>query len=186
MSAPNFVIASLQDHRDDLLALNVAYVSWVFDEIEKAFGVRSVDTIGMTAAEYVESVLDKVCNQSPPEGTFYLLQHQGQFVGMGGLRGLAGGAAEVKRVYVRPEFRGARLGESMVARLVEDAARFGYRRVCLDTALFMASAHRIYEAAGFVDCAPYPEAEVPPAFHSRWRFMERPVTPAATPTPPSG
>jgi hypothetical protein len=37
----------------------------------------------------------------------------------------------------------------------------------------MASAHRLYEAAGFADCAPYPETEVPPALRPRWRFMGR-------------
>ena len=175
MSAPKFITASLLDHRDELLALNVAYVCWVFEEVEKLFGVRSVDAVGMTAPDYVASVLDKVCNQSPPEGVFYLLQHQGQFAGMGGLRGLASGAAEIKRVYVRPECRGAKLGELMLSRLMDGAARFGYRRVCLETAPFMKSAHRIYEAAGFIDREPYLEAEVPQAFHSRCRFMERPL-----------
>ena len=39
----------------------------------------------------------------------------------------------------------------------------------------MKSAHRIYEAAGFTDREPYLDAEVPEAFHARWRFMERPL-----------
>jgi hypothetical protein len=39
----------------------------------------------------------------------------------------------------------------------------------------MKSAHRIYEAAGFVDREPYPNAEVPEVFHKCWRFMERPL-----------
>ena len=94
---------------------------------------------------------------------------------MGGLQGLASGAAEIKRVYVRPERRGAKLGELMLSRLMDDAARFGYRRVCRETAPFMKSAHRICEAAGFIDREPYLEAEVPQAFQSRWRFMERPL-----------
>ena len=59
----------------------------------------------------------------------------------------------------------------MHGRLMEDAARFGYKRVCLETAPFMKSAHRIYESAGFIDRAPYLETEVSQAFHSGWRFM---------------
>jgi GNAT superfamily N-acetyltransferase len=65
------------------------------------------------------------------------------------------------------------LGERMLSRLLADAKAFGYQRVCLDTALFMTSAHRLYEANGFSDCTAYEGVEVPPDFHRRWRFMER-------------
>ena len=45
----------------------------------------------------------------------------------------------------------------------------------------MKAAHRLYEAAGFVDRHPYPEAEVPEVFHKGWRFMERPLRPRGEP-----
>lgn len=47
----------------------------------------------------------------------------------------------------------------------------GYREVILDTGPFMTSAHRLYEAAGFLDIPAYAEAEVPQALHHDWRFM---------------
>jgi GNAT superfamily N-acetyltransferase len=177
MTTPEFVTASLQEHRSDLLSLNVAYMSWVFAGIDKFFGVRRADVVGMDASDYVASVLDKLCGRSPPEGIFYLVKRQGQFSAMGGLRGLSADTAEVKRIYVHPESRGANLGELILERLLDDAAAFGYKRVYLESAPFMKSAHRIYEAAGFVDRAPYPEAEVPESFHERWRFMERDLGP---------
>ncbi len=65
------------------------------------------------------------------------------------------------------------MGELTLARLLTDARAFGYRSICLDTGLFMKSAHRLYENNGFSDCAAYEGVEVPPEFHSRWRFMER-------------
>lgn len=175
MTAPNFVIANLHDHRSELLTLNVAYLSWVFAGVEGHFAVRPAEIIGMDVTQYVESVLDKICDHTPPEGIFYLVQQDGQFVGMGGLRGLTADLVEIKRIYVRPEFRGARLGEAILVRLMQDAARFGYKRVCLESAPFMKTAQRIYEAAGFVDRQPYPEAEVPEVFLKDWRFMERPL-----------
>lgn len=66
-----------------------------------------------------------------------------------------------------------KLGELMLNRLLADARAFGYQRVCLDTALFMKSAHRLHEANGFSDCPAYEGVEVPSEFHGRWRFMER-------------
>jgi len=64
-------------------------------------------------------------------------------------------------------------GERMLQRLLADAVAFGYLSVRLDTAPFMTSAHRLYEANGFMDCAACEGVEVPPEFHARWRFIQR-------------
>src|SRR5437868_6870325 len=108
MTAPRFIAANLSDHRAELLALNVEYVSWVFAEVDAFFGIRCAQVVGMEAPDYVASVLDKICDRSPPEGVFYLISVHGQFAGMGGIRGLTADVAEIKRLYVRPLFRGAR------------------------------------------------------------------------------
>ena len=168
-----FVVANAAFHRHALIELNVEYMSWVFAGIEDLFGVAADQIVGMPASEYVSSVIDKVCGDPPPKGIFYLVKLGNQLAGMGGLRFIRPGVAEIKRIYVRPEFRGMGLGEGMLSRLLADAKAFGYQRVCLDTALFMTSAHRLYEANGFSDCSAYEGVEVPPEFHSRWRFMER-------------
>ena len=173
MTAPDFVVASVHTHRDALIELNVEYMAWVFREIDRLFGGRIEDVIGMPASAYVPSVIDKICGKPPPDGVFYLINIDGRLAGMGGLRGLNANQAEVKRIYIRPAFRGMNLGESVLARLLSDARAFGYERVCLDTAPFMKPAHRIYENNGFVDRPPYEGVEVPPEFHARWRFMER-------------
>jgi GNAT superfamily N-acetyltransferase len=165
-------VANIHIHRDQLIEINVEYVSWVFREIDKLFDVNFEKRIGMPASDYVTSVIDKVCGKLPPEGIFYLVNVDGKLAGMGGLRGLNPIQAEVKRIYIRPEFRGMRLGELVLERLLSDAKEFGYEQACLDTALFMKSAHRIYENKGFLDRPPYEGVEVPPEFHARWRFME--------------
>jgi GNAT superfamily N-acetyltransferase len=153
--------------------LNVEYLSWVFEGIQELFGVPSDQVVGMPASEYVPGVIDKVCGDPPPRGVFYLVKVDGELAGMGGLRHLRAGVAEIKRIYFRPEFRGLKLGERMLGQLLTDAQDFEYQRVCLDSALFMKSAHRLYEANGFSDCTAYEGVEVPSEFHSRWRFMER-------------
>lgn len=160
-------------HRAELIALNVEYMQWVLDGVERAFGTSPQALLGQSIPDYVAGKIESVCGAPPPQGVFYLVRLDGQLAGMGGLRRVRDGVAELKRVYVRPACRGARLGAAIVDRLLQDARGFGYREAWLDSAPFMAAAHRLYEAAGFADRAPYPETEVPPALRDRWRFMAR-------------
>ncbi|TDP74288.1 GNAT family N-acetyltransferase [Roseateles toxinivorans] len=173
MIEPEFIAASVQTHREALIAINVEYVDWVFGQVEALFDLPRNQLVGMSASHYVPTVIDKVCGDAPPSGVFYLVMLGPQLAGMGGLRRLRPGVAEVKRLYIRPQFRGHKLGELLLRRVLSDARAFGYERACLDTALFMRSAHRLYENHGFVDCPAYEGTEVPPAFQTRWRFMTR-------------
>jgi GNAT superfamily N-acetyltransferase len=170
---PTFTLASPIAHRDAILGINIEYMAWVADGIEKTFGIASHDLLGMDIADYVASVIDKVCGEAPPRGAFYLVHVEGHLAGMGGLRPLGDGVAEIKRIYVRPAFRGMNLGRNILQRLLTDAQAFGYPRICLDSAPFMQSAQRMYAAAGFVDRGPYDGLEVPQVLHAGWRFMER-------------
>lgn len=160
-------------HRAVSFDLNLEYISWISGELETSSGVAVADVVGMPVPEYVASVIGKVCGEPPPNGCFYLVEWDGQAAGMGGLRRIREDTAELKRVYVRPAFRGNRIGEAVVRRVLGDAEGFGFQRVFLESGPFMRSAHRLYEAAGFVDRSPYLEAEVPVVLHDRWRFMER-------------
>ncbi len=169
MSRYEFIAADVVTHRAVLIELNIEYLSWVFKEVEALFGVP----VGLVASDYVPTVIDKVCGDPPPRGVFYLIEVDGRVAGMGGLRFLRPGVAEIKRIYVRPGHRGRNLGKLMLQRLLADATAFGYKSVCLDTAPFMTSAQRLYEDKGFTDCAAYAGVEVPSEFHVRWRFMER-------------
>ncbi len=163
-------IAHPQADRTALVALNVEYVGWVFAEIEKLSGLAARDILGAEVADYVPTVIDKVCGDVPPAGVFYLVEQGGQAIAMGGLRRSGDGIAELKRVYVRPAGRGLRLGEAIARRLVDDARAFGYRQVRLDTLPFMGAAQALYETMGFADCPPYP-VEMPEAARRHLRYM---------------
>jgi putative acetyltransferase len=66
---------------------------------------------------------------------------------------------EMKRLWVRPEFRGLGLGELLVEALLERARDAGFTAVCLDTVpANMGSAYRMYLRLGFAECAPYHSA----------------------------
>lgn len=166
-------MANIESHRGDLIQLKLEYVFWVVSEFKREFGVSVEELVGMSTSDYVHSVIEKVCGDRPPAGVFYLIRMDSQLAGMGGLRCVGPDVAEIKRIYIRPEFRGMKLGDHMMHRLLEDAKRFGYPRVCLESGPFMQSAHRLYERNGFTDCAIYEGVEVPEMFHNRWRVMDR-------------
>jgi ribosomal protein S18 acetylase RimI-like enzyme len=170
LAPPTFRIADPATDRQALLAINIEHVAWVFGEIEKMLGVGAGEILDAEVADYVPTVIDKVCGDPPPLGIFYLVEDAGEVVAMGGLRRSDDGIAELKRVFVRPSGRGRRLGEAITRRLIDDARAFGYRSVRLDTLPFMHTAQALYEEMGFTDCAPYP-IEMPEAFRAHIRYM---------------
>jgi GNAT superfamily N-acetyltransferase len=156
-----------------LRALNLEYMDWIDTQLAAHFGVSLIEISGQSVERYVDATLDKACGEPPPRGCFHLLWQDGACLGMGGLRTLAPGVGEIKRVYLRPAARGRGLAEALLQRLLSEARAFGLHTLRLDSAPFMRAAQTLYERAGFVDRPPYPETEVPAAFQARWRFMER-------------
>lgn len=62
---------------------------------------------------------------------------------------------EMKRLYVRPQARGTRLGDALVKEILEHAKAAGYREMVLDTLLPMQAAIHLYQKYGFAECEPY-------------------------------
>ncbi|HSG24844.1 MAG TPA: GNAT family N-acetyltransferase [Anaerolineales bacterium] len=177
MTHTQFIQADIQIHNAELLKLNIEYIAWVWGEFESYFHIHPKEIVGMSAEDSARLGMVKVCDQKPPEGVFYIVKFQGQLAGMGGLRGLGSKLADIKRIYVRSNMRGFRLGEQILSRLLDDARSYGYDSVYLDTAPYMKAAHHLYEKFGFVDRQPYKETEAPIEFHDRWRFMEKSLLP---------
>ena len=180
MPTPSFIRAEAAGPRavhDSLLGLQAEYLSWVHGEMARCFPALNIQDAGLPRSEGSTDMVQALCAGHPPGSVFYLIAVNGEAAGMCGLRSLGGSHAEIKRLYVRPAYRGMHLGSSALSRLLAHARSWGYAQAYLDTALFMQAAHRLYETHGFTDCAAYEGTEVPAALHSDWRFMQRTITP---------
>lgn len=96
-----------------------------------------------------------------PSGLFLLACVNGELAGCVGLLRHAGDVAEVKRLYVRPAFRGLQLGRQLMAELMARAQALGCQRLILDAVPQTTVAQQLYEAMGFEETAPYYANPVP-------------------------
>ena len=97
---------------------------------------------------------------APPRGRLFLALALGKPAGCVALRPLFHRDAEMKRLYVRPKYRGSGLGRVLAVRVIEEARALGYETLKLDTLPQMKAAQRMYETLGFRDTAPYNENPV--------------------------
>ncbi len=124
--------------------------------------------------EYQRSIGVDLCFQSfekelaslpgdyaPPRGRLFLALADGGFAGTVGLRPVDERTGEMKRLFVRPEFRGRGFGGRLVRLILSEAASAGYSRIVLDTLPSMGEAQALYGRLGFRDTPPYAFNPVP-------------------------
>lgn len=105
---------------------------------------------------------------APPAGRILLAYDCSSPAGCVALRSLGGRVCELKRLFVRPGYRGTGLGRRLADAALAAAVELGYERIRLDTLPEMDRAQELYRSLGFVEIEPYAVNPVPGA-----RFLER-------------
>jgi putative acetyltransferase len=119
--------------------------------------------------EYAQSLGFSLCFQNfdrelanlpgeyaPPDGRLLLAEFEGQLAGCVALHQLAADICEMKRLYVRPQFRGRKLGRALADRVIAEARHIGYKRMRLDTVEpVMKDAVVMYRKLGFKEIPAY-------------------------------
>src|SRR5262245_54897791 len=113
-----------------------------------------------------------------PGGILLLALSDDKPAGCVALRRFDADACEMKRLYVRPQFRAAGLGFELVRWLIESARAMGYSRMRLDTvAPVMQKAVELYRRLGFVEIAAYRENPIPGALYMELDLGNTVITP---------
>lgn len=129
--------------------------------IEPASGLDEVRTImrEYALATGVDLAFQKFDEEMATLETFYeaiFVAREGTAIaGCVALRNLGQGVCEMKRLYVRPAFRGHDLGRQLARRVIDEARARGYKAMRLDTLPSMLTAMSLYESLGFREIEPY-------------------------------
>ena len=138
---------------------------------DNGFSLAAVDPIAPEAMtlyqafrnEMLSRYWDLIGSTGPPppdpelglRGICLLVKFDSLAVACGALRALDTGTAELKRVYVRPEFRRSGLARRLLGELEQRATEIDYCRLWLETGKRQPEAIALYEACGYTQIAPY-------------------------------
>jgi putative acetyltransferase len=106
----------------------------------------------------------------PPGGRLLLARWDRESAGCVAFRPLQHDICEMKRLYVRPAYRGRGVGQALAERIIGEACAAGYTSMRLDSLSSMEPALQLYRRMGFRDVPPYRQNPVPGAV-----FMELPL-----------
>ena len=130
------------------------------DQIEKAreLFIEYAESLGFSLCfqNFEQELAGLPGDYAPPDGRLLLAEYRGQPAGCVALHRLGPSVCEMKRLYLRPQFRGRGLGRLQAEAIMAEARAIGYRKMRLDTVEpVMPNAVAMYRRLGFKEIEPY-------------------------------
>lgn len=117
--------------------------------------------------DYDEEIEHLEVKYGMPYGRVYLIYYDERLAACIGLRKVDNQNCEMKRLYIRMEFRGKKLANILVEKIIEDAKEIGYSYMLLDTFPFLKSAIHIYKRFGFYEIESYNDSPMDTSIYMR-------------------
>jgi putative acetyltransferase len=149
-------------------------------EIIHATSKEEIESIRKLFLEYASTLNFSLCFQnfekelrelpgfySIPNGRLLLAYWNNELAGCIALRNIEEGICEMKRLFVRPEYRGKKIGYELTKYIIDESRKIGYKFMRLDTIETMKEAISLYSKLGFYKIKPYSENPI-----ERTVFME--------------
>jgi len=131
-------------------ALQIAQARELFLEYAQSLG------FSLCFQNFDQELADLPGDYAPPAGRLLLAEYDAQLAGCVALHRLDDAICEMKRLYLRPQFRGNGLGRLLAEKIIAEARQIGYERMRLDTVEpVMKDAVAMYRRLGFQQVAPY-------------------------------
>jgi putative acetyltransferase len=127
----------------------IAEAKGLFQEYAESLG------FDLCFQNFEQELIDFPGQYSPPRGRLFLAVSENHPIGCVGLRDFGSNMCEMKRLYVRPDFRGQSAGRLLAQKVIDAAREIGYDCMRLDTIPFMKSANHLYRSLGFKEIQAY-------------------------------
>jgi len=128
---------------------NLAQVHNLFLEYQKAIG------IDLCFQNFDQELASLPGDYAPPEGRLLLAWYDSKVSGCVAMREITPEVCEMKRLFVRPEFRGKGIGRKLAIAILDEAITIGYKKMRLDTLPVMKEAITLYKSLGFKETEAY-------------------------------
>ena len=157
-----------ESHLEGIRSILTEYMTFLANEMIKPPWNYNIDV--ESGVNFSMKNLDKFAE---PDGRLLLVKVDDQIAGTISMRKIREDSGEIKRMFVRPNFRGKKLGNLMIEEVIEVAKKNGFSKLYLDTAQFMSSAVNLYKKYGFEKTESYPECIVAKELWDNWIFMKK-------------
>ena len=119
----------------------------------------------LTLQNYDQEVEHLEEKYGKPDGRIYIALYDGDIAGCIGLKRIDDAKCEMKRLYVKKDFRGKHIGITLTKKIIKEAKKIGYESILLDTLPFLTSAIKMYKSLGFYEISKYNDSPMENAIY---------------------